>query len=100
MSRIEFSIERQLGVISEKSKGWNKELNYVSWNGRDPKYDIREWDPDHETMGKGVTFTQEELSNLYEILKTIFDDIPGVPNVENSAEIGSLSINDIVRRAE
>jgi len=36
----------------------------VSWNGAAPKYDIRDWDPEHEKMGKGVTLTEEELRKL------------------------------------
>jgi len=39
----------------------DKELNLISWNEREPKYDIREWSPDHEKMGKGVTLSEEEI---------------------------------------
>ena len=65
---IEFTIVDELGVLSTSSKGWTKELNLVSWNGRDPKYDLRDWAPDHEKMGKGITLTEEELSELKKIL--------------------------------
>ena len=51
MADITFEIKESLGVLSESSRGWKKELNLVSWNGREPKYDIREWDPEHEKMG-------------------------------------------------
>ena len=61
MAEIKFEIVKNIGVISESSKGWTKELNLISWNGRDPKYDIRDWDPDHQKMGKGVTLTENEL---------------------------------------
>ena len=57
MAEIKFEIVRNIRVISESSKGWMKELNLISWNGREPKYDIRDWDPDHQKMGKGVTLT-------------------------------------------
>lgn len=71
MADIKYEIKEELGVISESAKGWRKELNLVSWNDAAPKYDLREWAPDHEKMGKGITLTAEEAKQLYEILKTI-----------------------------
>ncbi len=68
MPEIKFEIIKNIGTLSESSKGWTKELNLISWNGREPKYDIRDWDPEHEKMGKGVTLTEEELKKLKEIL--------------------------------
>jgi hypothetical protein len=71
MAEIKFEIIKNIGTLSESSKGWTKELNLISWNGRDPKYDIRDWDPDHEKMGKGVTLNEEELMKLKEVLSEI-----------------------------
>ena len=71
MSDITFEITKSLGVLSESARGWTKELNLVSWNGREPKYDIREWDPEHEKMGKGVTLTEEELVALKKLLEEL-----------------------------
>ena len=71
MSDIKFKIVKKIGVLSKTSKGWTKELNLISWNEREPKYDIREWSPDGQTMGKGVTLTKEELSALREMLSTL-----------------------------
>jgi len=68
MSEIKFEIKKHIGVLSESAKGWTKELNLVSWNDRDPKYDIREWSPDHERMGKGVTLSAEETDALKHLL--------------------------------
>jgi len=68
LSEIKFEIVKNIGVISESPKGWTKELNLISWNGRDPKYDIRDWDPEHKKMGKGVTLTEDELKKLKEVL--------------------------------
>ena len=65
---IVFEIEKELGVLSTSSRAWNKELNLVSWNGGKAKYDIRDWSPAHEKMGKGVTLTQEEAEELYRLL--------------------------------
>ena len=68
MPEIKFEIINTIGVLSESSKGWTKELNLISWNGREPKYDIRDWDSEHEKMGKGVTLTEEELKKLKNLL--------------------------------
>lgn len=68
---IKYDIEEEIGIISKSSKGWNKELNLVSWNSREAKYDLRDWDETHEKMGKGITFTKEELINLKNLLNSI-----------------------------
>ncbi len=68
MADIKFEIKQQIGTISESGKGWTKELNLISWNGGSPKYDIRDWAPNHEKMGKGITLTEEEVRTLYKIL--------------------------------
>lgn len=68
MGDINFEITKEFGVISEGSKGWTRELNLVSWNGAAAKYDLRDWAPGHEKMGKGITMTQEELTELYRLL--------------------------------
>lgn len=66
-----FSIEKNIGVISESKGGWKLELNLVSWGGRPAKYDLRSWSPDHQKMGKGVTLTAEDLSALKSLLETV-----------------------------
>lgn len=68
MAGFNFEIVKTIAVLSEGNKGWKKELNLISWNGREPKYDIRDWSEDHEKMGKGVTLTEEELSGLHQAL--------------------------------
>lgn len=67
--KISFEITEHIGVISESAKGWRKELNLVKWGDRDPKYDIRDWDKEHEKMSKGITLTKDEATALCEILK-------------------------------
>ena len=71
MSDISFEIIEEIGVLSENAKGWKKELNLISWNGGAPKYDIRDWDPNHEKMGKGITLSEEEAKQLYIALSQI-----------------------------
>ncbi|MBU9722577.1 MULTISPECIES: YdbC family protein [Bacillaceae] len=68
MAEIKYEVEKHLGKVSENAKGWTKELNLVSWNGREPKYDLRDWAPEKEKMGKGVTLSFDELKELKEIL--------------------------------
>ena len=68
MAELKFEIKESIGVLSESAKGWIKELSLVSWNDKDPKYDIREWSPDHAKMGKGITLTKEELKKLKDVL--------------------------------
>ena len=71
MSDIKFEIIKKMGVLSKSASGWAKELNLISWNDRDAKYDIRDWSPDRAKMGKGVTLSKEELLALKELLNTI-----------------------------
>ena len=71
---LKYEIAEDLGVLSEIEKGWRKELNLVSWNEREPKYDIRDWNPNHNRMSKGITLTKEEAEALYEILKEEFGE--------------------------
>lgn len=71
MADIKFEIKETVGVIAESAKGWKKELNLISWNGKEAKYDLREWAPKHEKMGKGVTLTKDELKLLKELLNSM-----------------------------
>ena len=70
-SDFSFAIKRHIGVLSTTPRGWTKELNLVSWNDKEPKYDLREWDSNHEKMSKGITLSKEELIKLREILNDI-----------------------------
>ena len=71
MPEFTYNIVETLGVLSETAKGWTKELNLISWNEREPVYDIRTWSPDHEKMGKGVTITVEEAKILRDMLNKL-----------------------------
>ena len=71
MADIKFEIEKEIGIISESPKGWTKELNLISWNGKEAKYDLRDWAPEHEKMGKGVTLSIDELKQLKELLNNM-----------------------------
>ena len=65
---LKFEIINQIGVISTSARGWNVELNRVSWNGNEPKYDVRSWSPDNTKMGKGITLSEDELIVLCALL--------------------------------
>ncbi len=69
MPAFTYEIVETVAVLSENARGWRKELNLVSWGGRDAKYDIREWSPEHDRMGKGVTLSDDEMKALVEALK-------------------------------
>jgi hypothetical protein len=71
MADIKYEITEELAILSESSRGWTKEINLVSWNDREPKFDIREWSPEHERMGKGVTLSREEAKILKDVLNRI-----------------------------
>ena len=73
MADIKYEITKELGVLSESTKGWTKELNMVSWNDREPKFDLREWAPEREKMGKGITLNEAEAKALYGLLKEVFE---------------------------
>ena len=68
MAEFRYEIQENLGVISESSNGWSRELNLISWNGGNPKYDIRDWAHKNEKMGKGIGLTKDELESLYNII--------------------------------
>ena len=68
MAEFKYEIVEHIGVISESSRGWTKELNRISWNGGTPKYDIRDWAPGHVKMGKGVTLSDAEMEKLKSLL--------------------------------
>jgi hypothetical protein len=71
MADIKYEILKNIGVLSKAGSGWTKELNLISWNDREPKYDLRDWSADHEKMGKGVTLSREELVALKELLNSM-----------------------------
>lgn len=64
-----YEIYEHIGILSEPNNGWTKELNFISWNNREPVYDIRTWNEDHTKMGKGVTITVREMNKLKELMK-------------------------------
>ena len=71
MAEIKYEVVKELGVLSETGNGWTKEINLVSWNDREPVYDIRTWSPDHEKMGKGVTISVDEAKALRDMLNKL-----------------------------
>lgn len=71
MSEIKYEIIMNVGILSTSASGWSKELNLISWNDREPKYDLRDWSPDHQKMGKGVTLSADELAALKDLLNSV-----------------------------
>lgn len=73
MNQINYEIKERIGIISENKNGWTKELNLVSWNDNNPKYDIRDWNPTHDKMSRGITLTEEEAYELSILLTGEFN---------------------------
>lgn len=69
MAEFKYEITQELGVLSESKRGWRREINLISWNGAEPKFDIRDWSPDHEKMSKGISLSTEEIEKLKKILE-------------------------------
>lgn len=66
---LQFEIINHIGTLATSSSGWTTELNRISWNGKEPRYDLRTWAPDHTKMGKGITLSEDDIIALSEILK-------------------------------
>lgn len=66
---LQFEIINHIGILSIAPSGWTTELNRISWNRKEPRYDLRAWAPDHTKMGKGITLSEDEIIALSEILK-------------------------------
>jgi hypothetical protein len=75
---ISFDLVRILGELGISGKGWKREVGIVSWNGRKPKLDIRDWDPAHERMGKGITMTKAEAKALKALLDSVDIETLGI----------------------
>lgn len=79
MAELKYEIVKEICVLSESARGWTKELNLVSWNEREPKFDIREWAPEHTRMGKGVTISREEMQLILDVMAKYSDDEDEMP---------------------
>ena len=71
MADIKYEIIEEIGRLVETDTAWGKELNLISWNDREAKYDLRDWSPEHARMGKGITLTKEELKGLKNLLSEL-----------------------------
>lgn len=79
MAEIKYEIVQEICVLSESARGWTKELNLVSWNDREPKFDIREWAPEHSRMGKGVTLSKEEMQMILDTMANFDENTDEMP---------------------
>lgn len=67
------NVIKKIAVISDEDKGYRKELNLVSWNGREPKLDLRTWSPEGQAL-KGITMTEDEAKELLKVLNGMFTE--------------------------
>ena len=91
MSDFSFEIKERIGILSKNSSGWAKEFNIVSFNGGSPKYDIRDWSPDHKKMGKGISLTKEEAEMFSALVAQMYFD-----NKEDNKEVAEKKIESNV----
>ena len=94
--QITFEIKEHIGVLCVYHTGWKKELNLVSWNGNAPKYDIRDWDPDHERMSRGITLSEKEMGRVRQML----DEAPKSQNIQQQDQKRKWSDEEKTRRRE
>lgn len=69
MKEIQYEIVKEIAVLSASDSGYTKEINLISWNGREPKYDIRSFSPNREKCGKGITLNADEAAALLKALQ-------------------------------
>lgn len=74
MKEIQYEIIKEIAVLSESDSSYTKEINLISWNRNEPKYDIRSFSPDREKCGKGITLTEQEVKTLLKALETELKD--------------------------
>ena len=73
MAEIKYEVVQRIAVLSERPRGWERQLNLISWNDGEPKYDIRDWSPDGTPHGAKGHFplSHDEMA----ILKGLLDDL-------------------------
>ena len=69
MKEIQYEIVKEIAVLSTGESGYTKEINFISWNGKEPKYDVRSFSPNREKCGKGITLNTDEAAALLKALK-------------------------------
>lgn len=69
MREIQYEIVKEIAVLSTGDTGYTKEINLISWNGKEPKYDIRSFSPNREKCGKGITLNADEAAALLKALQ-------------------------------
>ena len=69
MKEIQYEMVKEIAVLSAGDSGYTKEINLISWNGKEPKYDIRSFSPNREKCGKGITLTADEAAALLKALQ-------------------------------
>ena len=81
MAEIKYDIIQKIAVLAQRPRGWERQLNLISWNDGEPKYDIRDWSPDGSRMGKGISLSAEELGALKGILEEMDEfTVPAEPD--------------------
>lgn len=68
MIGINYTIKEHIATLSshidQNGIRWHMELNVISWNDREPVFDIREWREDYGDCNYGVKLDRAEMENL------------------------------------
>lgn len=98
---VTFDILEEIGVLSTQDTGWTKEVNLVSWNGGLAKYDIRDWDPSHERMSRGITLKEEEMRRMLSLMKKRRTNFRGKRDAQENAleDISDENLNEHMEAA-
>ena len=83
---VTFELMEHIDVLEERKDGWKKEVNIVAWNGGAPKIDIRDWDPDHERMGRGITLFEDTAEKLAGALYKRYEAIPAAQRMSTGGQ--------------
>ncbi|MBR3125056.1 MAG: hypothetical protein IKF42_06450 [Mogibacterium sp.] len=106
--RVRFDLMERIGVLSRKDNGWTREVNIVAWNDGPGKVDIREWDPDHKRMTRGVTLFEDEAEKLTKVLarrygltrsERSFGELTAAPKERRYAEPAGASAGEAAEAA-
>lgn len=88
--KAKLTMYKHIGRLCEPNNGYVKEFNLVSWNNREPVYDIRTWNINHTEWKEGIVITHNEMFKFQRLLEDYLHSenhyISQRENVEKEAE--------------
>lgn len=66
MSEFKFEVIEEIAELGKPTpSGWGKVLTLTKFGENQAKLDIRSWNEDFTRMGRGISLSNEEASNLF-----------------------------------